>query len=72
MLVKVEDSTYVRDTQTGALINHDYSSRDEYQAKVRLMSQQKSDINTINTEIDNIKSDVSEIKSMLLLLMNKI
>ena len=72
MLVKVEDSTYIRDTHSGALINQDYSSRDEYQAKVRIMNQQKSDINTLNKEIDNLKSDITDIKSMLLILMNKV
>jgi hypothetical protein len=71
MLVKVEDSTYIRDTNSGALINQDYSSRDEYLAKVRMINEHKSDINTINTEINNLKSDISEIKTLLLNLANK-
>ena len=71
MLVKVNDSTFVRDIQSGALINQDYSSRDEYYAKVRLITNQKEELNTVRSEIDNIKNDVSEIKQLLFALLNK-
>lgn len=71
MLVKVNDSTFVRDIQSGALINQDYSSRDEYYAKVRLITNQKEELNTVRSEIDNIKNDVSEIKQLLIALLNK-
>lgn len=71
MLVKVTDSTFVRDIQSGALINQDYSSRDEYYAKVRLITNQKEELNTVRSEIDNIKNDVSEIKQLLFALLNK-
>jgi uncharacterized coiled-coil DUF342 family protein len=71
ILVKVNDSTYVRDIQTGALINQDYASRDEYNAKVRMITNQKEELNTIRSEIDNIKNDVSEIKQLLFALLNK-
>lgn len=71
MLVKVKDSTFVRDIQSGALINQDYSSRDEYYAKVKMITNQKEELNTIKSEIDNIKNDVSEIKQLLFALLNK-
>lgn len=71
ILVKVNDSTYVRDIQTGALINQDYASRDEYNAKVRMITNQKEELNTVRSEIDNIKNDVSEIKQLLFALLNK-
>lgn len=71
MLVKVTDSTFVRDIQSGALINQDYSSRDEYYAKVKLITNQKEELNTVRSEIDNIKNDVSEIKQLLFALLNK-
>jgi predicted transcriptional regulator len=71
MFVKVEDSTFIRDTSSGALINQDLSSRDEYIAKVRMINEHKSDINTINNEINSLKTDISEIKSLLSILINK-
>jgi hypothetical protein len=71
MLVKVNDSTFVRDIQTGALINQDYSSRDEYYAKVRMITNQKQELNTVRSEIDEIKNDISEIKQLMFALLNK-
>lgn len=71
MLVKVKDSTFVRDIQSGALINQDYSSRDEYYAKVKMITNQKQELNTIRSEIDDIKNDISEIKQLMFALLNK-
>jgi hypothetical protein len=53
-LVKVEDSSFVRDTNSRALINQDYAARDEYFAKVKMLSMNKNQINTLNTEVDNL------------------
>jgi hypothetical protein len=64
-LVKVEDSSFVRDTNSRALINQDYAARDEYFAKVKMLSMNKNQINTLNTEVDNLKSELSEIKNLL-------
>jgi len=71
MLVKVNDSTFVRDIQSGALINQDYSSRDEYYAKVKMITNQKQELNTVRSEIDIIKNDISEIKQLMFALLNK-
>lgn len=71
MLVKVKDSTFVRDIQSGALINQDYSSRDEYYAKVKMITNQKQELNTVRSEIDDIKNDISEIKQLMFALLNK-
>ena len=70
-LVKVSDSTFVRDVQSRALINQDYTGRDEYYAKVRLLNNQKSEINKVNAEIDQIKSEMSDIKDLLKQLLLK-
>jgi septal ring factor EnvC (AmiA/AmiB activator) len=70
-LVKVSDSTFVRDVQSRALINQDYTGRDEYYAKVRLLNNQKSEINKVNAEINQIKSEMSEIKDLLKQLLLK-
>ena len=71
MLVKVKDSTFVRDIQSGALINQDYSSRDEYYAKVKMITNQKQELNNVRSEIDAIKNDISEIKQLMFALLNK-
>jgi septal ring factor EnvC (AmiA/AmiB activator) len=70
-LVKVNDSTFVRDVQSRALINQDYTGRDEYYAKVRLLTNQKTEINKVNAEINQIKSEMSEIKDLLKQLLLK-
>jgi len=70
-LVKVTDSTFVRDTKSRALINQDYASRDEYYAKVKLINNQKTEINKVNAEINQIKSEMSEIKDLLKQLLLK-
>lgn len=70
-LVKVVDSLLVRDTYSGALINQDYAARDEYQAKVRMITNQKTEINKVNSEINQIKSELAEIKDLMLQLLHK-
>lgn len=70
-LLKVQDSHYVRDTQSGALINQDYSARDEYFAKVKMLTANKSEINKLNGEITELKSEISEIKDLLKQLLTK-
>jgi len=71
MLVKVKDSNFVRDTESMALINIDSASKDEYYAKVRLINTQKQDINRVNEEIAGLKSELGEIKQLLLQITSK-
>lgn len=70
-LVKVNDSTFVRDTESRALINQDYTGRDEYYAKVKMLTNQKTEINKVNAEINQIKSEMSDIKDLLKQLLLK-
>ena len=71
-LVKVEGTSYYRDTKTMALINMDNSGREDYNFKKRLVNNQKEEINSIKSEINSIKSDMSEIKELIQqLLINK-
>jgi hypothetical protein len=71
MYVKVKDSNFVRDTNSMGLINTDYSSREEYYNKVRLFKSQKEQINNMNKEISDLKTDISEIKQLILKLTEK-
>lgn len=70
-LVKVDDSSFVRDTRTRALINQDYAGRDEYFAKAKMMSANKQEINKLNNEVTELKSEISEIKDLLKQLLIK-
>ena len=69
--VKVTGTNYIRDINTRALINTDETARNEYYSKVRMLKNQKDEINKVKTEVESIKNDVSEIKSLLLQLMDK-
>lgn len=71
MYVKVKDSNFVRDTNSMGLINTDYSAKEEYYNKVRLFKSQKEQINNMNKEISDLKTDISEIKQLILKLAEK-
>jgi gluconate kinase len=64
-LVKIEGANFVRDIKTMQLSSTDYSERNEYFLKVRLLKTQKQEINKLNDEISTIRSDMSEIKQLL-------
>jgi gluconate kinase len=68
-MVKVEGTAFVRDTSTMALSNTDFTSRNEYFLKAKLIRTQKEEINKINTEITEIRSDISDVKNLLIQLL---
>jgi hypothetical protein len=70
-LVKVEGTTYIRDTQTMALINTDMASLEDYKMKSTLINNQKSEINKVKNEINEIRDDVKTIKELLMQLSGK-
>jgi septal ring factor EnvC (AmiA/AmiB activator) len=70
MLVKVNDSNFVRDTNSMALLNTDSSAKEEYLMKSRLIKSQKEEISKINNEISSLKTDISDIKSMLVQILS--
>lgn len=69
--VKVKETDFVRDTNSMGLSNTNANAKEEYYSKVRMVSLQKQQINNLKIEIESIKDDVSEIKSLLLQLMDK-
>jgi hypothetical protein len=70
-IVKVEGTTFLRDTKTMALINTDVSGLEDYKMKSRLLNNQKSEINNIRNEINEVRNDVRTIKELLLQLSGK-
>jgi gluconate kinase len=70
-LVKVTGTNFVRDTRSMALINTDEMARNEYYTKAKLLKTQKDEINKVKSEIDTIRVDMVEIKSLLYKLLEK-
>ena len=71
MLVEIPGTKLVRDTNSMALINMDTAARDEYYAKVKILTNQKEEINKVKTEINDIKSELTTIKDLLIQLIQK-
>ena len=70
-LIEIPGTTLVRDTQSTALINKDQNGLQEYIKKRNLMAAQKEEINTLRFEVQNIRNDMSEIKKLMLQLIDK-
>lgn len=62
-----ENSSLVRDVSNHALINNDLDALRAYKKKKHASQQ----IETLGTEINNLKSDMSEIKDMLTQILTK-
>lgn len=72
MLVKVVDhSSLARDVSSNAIINMSESDYDSYRRKKEIMKKQKLEIESQVKEIESIKCEINEIKSMLLCLLSK-
>jgi hypothetical protein len=71
MLVKVNGTNMMRDTASMALINTDQTSKNEYYNKVRMIQNQKEEINKVKTEIESLKIDLGDIKEMMKQLLAK-
>ena len=70
-IVKVEGTTFIRDTKTMALINTDMAGLEDYKMKSALINNQKTEINKVKNEINEIKDDVRVIKELLMQLSGK-
>jgi len=71
MLVKVNNSNFVRDTDSMAIMSLDNTEKIEYFNKVKLLQSQKKEINNVREEIDDLRNDLSDIKQMLIQLLDK-
>jgi hypothetical protein len=70
-LVRVTGTNFVRDINSRAILPIDNTEKNEYYAKLKLMKIQKEEINKVKSELDCIKSDMCEIKSLLQQLLTK-
>jgi uncharacterized coiled-coil DUF342 family protein len=70
-LIPISGTKLIRDTETMALINKDVSGLEEYKAKRKYAESQKEQINNVKMEIDSIKNDISDIKKLMVKLLEK-
>jgi hypothetical protein len=70
-LLKVQGTKLVRDPRTGAIINQDRAGLEEYLAKRRGMESQREEINKVKSDMDEMKQDLTDIKSLLQKLLEK-
>ena len=64
-------SDLVRDKQSHAIINRNRSAYDKAKKRAQEAQQSRDDIRTATREINNIKSEMHEIKSLLKELVSK-
>lgn len=70
--VNIENSTgLVRDMTSGAIINTNRNARESFLRKQAAQNDLKQQVQRNADKIEKIESDVSEIKQMLMLLINK-
>ena len=78
-LAKVEGFTqYKKDTSAGGVVNVDKRSYENYIATRSILRQQKDQqqstlehVSNLETEINNIKDDLKDIKTLLMSIINK-
>jgi predicted transcriptional regulator len=61
----------VRDTTTGAILNNNKTEYEEYLAKQRKIAGQEAQISQHGEDINNIKNELQDIKSLLLQILKK-
>lgn len=67
MIIKTEDSSFVRDASSNALINNNIDAYKLYQQQRR----QQKDRNNLQEQIDVLKNDLGDIKKMLSVLIQR-
>ncbi len=64
--VKVKGhSELVRDVETGAIINMNIKAADLARRRNNIISRQNAKIDTVGTEINTLKNEMGEIKTLL-------
>lgn len=68
MQIKTEVEGIYRDISTGALLNKDSSALEAY----KKMKKKNSEIEEMKIKVNSLESDISEIKTLLLKLVEKV
>jgi len=70
--IKVEDETHlVRDARSGAIVNTNTTAYDRAVARAKAAQEQRDGLRNATREINNIKCEMHEIKSLLQQLVSK-
>lgn len=70
--IKVKDEpNYARDPETGAILMVNKSKYDAYIKQRELALQKKEEIDRHGEEINNLKQDISDIKEMLKMILDR-
>jgi cell shape-determining protein MreC len=67
-LVKVEDTSFVRDTHSKAILNTDRNGLNEYYMKRELAKRQAEEKQQDKARLDKLENDMQEIKQLLQLI----
>jgi hypothetical protein len=67
MIVQTEEKDYARDLSSKALINTNVRALEEY----KMRKEQSKKLSSFECEIQSLKDDMSEIKSLLTQLINR-
>ena len=70
-LVPITGTKLFRDTESMALINKDVSGLEDYRTKRKYAELQREQINNVKKEMDSIKNDISDIKKLMVKLLEK-
>ena len=68
MLIKVEGTNFVKDTETNALLMTGQDALAQNEARKRLLAKtnaRNEDLNNLKSQVDNLSSDINEIKLLL-------
>ena len=64
-LVQVNDSTFVRDTHSKAILNTDINGLNEYRMKREIAKRQQEEKQQDKARLDKLENDMQEIKQLL-------
>ena len=70
--LKVEtDKTHVRDTESNAIVNRNQSEVDKFLKLSQKKYEDKKKFDDMRSDLDSLKEDMDEIKTLLRNIMNK-
>lgn len=64
-LVKIKDSSFVRDMSSNAVLNVNKAELNEFNEKRKRILAQKQQTEQMNVRLSNLENDVGEIKNLL-------
>lgn len=73
-LIKTENSNFMKDQETGALVSNDISAFKKHKIELEQrdkIKNQESDLNNIKSEVSELKNELGEIKDILQQLLKK-